>query len=99
MAGTTRRKRRNLRAWVLQQFGNGIWAPCEGCGCILTDDDMTLDRYPRPGKHGGGYTRDNVRPMCVSCNTSHDFEPDAYIECPVLVHTPFQVLGEMHVGL
>jgi hypothetical protein len=76
--GHTRRLRHNLRAWVLEQFGDGLHCLCTGCGIALTDDTMTLDRYPLPGKYGGGYTRENVRPQCAICNSSHEYEPNRY---------------------
>lgn len=81
------RHRRNLREWTLREFGNGICAPCAGCGVFLTIDDMTLDRYPQPGKMGGMYTRRNVRPMCGPCNSDHVDEPDKH-----LTYQPFAEL-------
>jgi hypothetical protein len=61
---------------MLHKFGDGTTALCIGCGMILTQDTMTVDRYPIPGRHGGRYVRPNVRPMCHPCNTSHVGEPD-----------------------
>lgn len=40
---------------------------------------MTLDRFPLPGRYGGTYSRGNVRPMCMPCNSSHLHEP-GYLE-------------------
>ena len=64
-------QRRELKAWMLQQFGDGTTAPCAFCGQPLTADTMTKDRHPIPARAGGRYTRDNVRPACLSCNASH----------------------------
>lgn len=46
---------------------------------MLTNETMTLDRFPIPGKYGGTYRRGNVRPMCLPCNTGHRYEP-GYLE-------------------
>lgn len=65
------RKRPKLRRWILHKFGDGTQAPCAGCGEMLTNDTMTIDRWPIPGRDGGQYWRNNIRPMCHPCNTSH----------------------------
>ena len=38
---------------------------------MLTAQTMTKDRYPIPGRRGGRYVRNNVRPACGPCNSSH----------------------------
>lgn len=63
-------ERRALKAWMLAEFGDGITAPCAGCGRELLWSEITRDRYPRPGRKGGKYVRGNIRPMCVSCNSA-----------------------------
>lgn len=63
-------ERRALKAWMLATFGDGITAPCAGCGRPLFWSEMTRDRYPKPGRKGGRYVRGNIRPMCLSCNSS-----------------------------
>lgn len=64
---------------MLHRFGNGIEAPCVGCGVALTNATMTIDRYPIPGRDGGKYEHGNVRPMCHDCNTGHIGEPPLYL--------------------
>lgn len=68
-------RRRHLRAWTLRKYGDGTHAPCAGCGELVDNDTMTLDRYPIPGREGGKYTLRNVRPMCAPCNNGHRYEP------------------------
>lgn len=64
--------RRRRRQWLLEEFGNGVTAPCAfGCGTILTEETMSVDRYPIPGAFGGTYARGNIRPACVPCNSRH----------------------------
>lgn len=93
MAAMSTMKRRDLRRWVLRRFGNGNVAPCTGCGRLLNHVTLTLDRYPIPGKFGGGYARANVRPMCFDCNSHHVGEPNDWIECRSLTHFPFRNLN------
>jgi hypothetical protein len=72
----TTRQRHRKRQHVLEVYGDGLEAPCQGgCGEMLTLETLTLDRYPIPGKWGGTYRNDNIRPMCVACNTAHVGEP------------------------
>lgn len=42
---------------------------CYRCGKLLTVDTVTVDRRT-PGCKGGTYRRDNIRPACLSCNSS-----------------------------
>lgn len=50
--------------------GMGIPAcRCYRCGKLLTVDTVTVDRIV-PGAHGGTYRRNNIRPACMSCNSS-----------------------------
>lgn len=69
------RRKANLRVWTLETYGDGTTAPCEGCGALLDDETLTLDRFPIPGKYDGTYRRGNVRPMCALCNGCHVNEP------------------------
>lgn len=56
---------------MLGTFGDGITVLCTGtCGQRLFWSEITRDRYPKPGRKGGRYVRGNIRPMCVSCNSS-----------------------------
>lgn len=64
----------NLRQWVIDTDGDGTGVPCEGCGRWLTYKQVTLDRFPIPGRWGGTYRRDNVRAMCRFCNNSCEFD-------------------------
>lgn len=86
--------RHNLRRWVLTAHGDGTLAPCAGCGVALTDETMTLDRYPIPGKWGGRYVRDNCRPTCAPCNSSHTGEPSPDWDGRGLLYRPFAELLE-----
>jgi len=56
-----------LRVWE-SNMGPGT-CRCYRCGCILTLSTLTVDRI-EPGAMGGRYTRDNIRPACVLCNSS-----------------------------
>lgn len=86
-------KKRGLRAWVLQEFGNGNVAPCAGCGRLLNNANLTLDRFPVPGKFGGTYRRGNLRPQCARCNNTHVGEPTDWGEFVPLTHRPFLELA------
>lgn len=77
--------RQRLRQWVLDWWGDGQTCKCVGCDTWLDNQTLTLDRYPVPGKFGGTYRRNNVRPMCYVCNHGHNMEPEledvyAYME-------------------
>lgn len=62
-------KRRELKTWMLAEFGDGITVECAfGCGKRLFYSEMTKDRYPIPGWRGGKYIKGNVRPACARCN-------------------------------
>lgn len=76
--GTTNRNvrgsaegRRRRKIWLLQQFGDGQVAPCGFCGVLVDFDSITVDRYPIPGCQGGTYRRNNIRPACGPCNSTH----------------------------
>ncbi|MHA6626903.1 HNH endonuclease [Pseudonocardia sichuanensis] len=56
------------RAFLLATFGNGEKAPCYRCGATLDDSTITTDRII-PGRDGGTYRRDNIRPACGPCNS------------------------------
>ncbi len=65
-------QRRELKVWMLAEFGDGVTAPCSfGCGRELFYSEITKDRYPIPGRKGGKYIKGNVRPACMSCNARH----------------------------
>lgn len=63
------------RRWLLSSHGDGTTASCAfGCGTMLVDDNTApnhiwVDRYPIPGRDGGTYRRDNIRPSCSNCQT------------------------------
>lgn len=40
---------------------------CFRCGCLLTIFTLTIDRI-KPGRRGGKYVRNNIRPACSQCN-------------------------------
>lgn len=61
--------RRARKTWLLVQFGNGTRARCATCPAWLTFETITVDRWPIPGCEGGTYRRDNIRPMCGTCNS------------------------------
>lgn len=42
---------------------------CYRCGKLLTFETLTVDRII-PGKFGGTYRRNNIRPACKTCNES-----------------------------
>lgn len=42
---------------------------CYRCGTLLTVETVTVDRII-PGCMGGTYRRDNIRPACLTCNSS-----------------------------
>ena len=62
------RNRAARRAYLLRTFGDGVKAPCYRCGLVLDDSTITVDRIV-PGRDGGRYTRDNIRPACGPCNS------------------------------
>lgn len=61
--------RRRRKVYLLNTWGDGFTAPCVFCKAPLTFSTMTVDRFPIPGHKGGRYTRDNIRPACLSCNS------------------------------
>lgn len=65
---TTDRARR--RWWLLVNYASDVpdTCRCYRCGVLLTIETMTVDRIV-PGKNGGGYRRNNIRPACGPCNT------------------------------
>lgn len=63
--------RRERKWWLLEKFGDGESCECaNGCGTILFFETVTVDRWPIPGVLGGTYARTNIRPTCLSCNSS-----------------------------
>lgn len=61
---------RALKTWMLSEFGDGITAPCAFCGKHLLYSEITKDRFPIAGRHGGRYVKGNIRPACMSCNAA-----------------------------
>lgn len=61
--------RRRRKRYLLDTYGDGQTCRCAFCGAELSYETVTVDRYPIPGRAGGRYTRDNVRPACGPCNT------------------------------
>jgi hypothetical protein len=61
--------RRRRKRYLLDTWGDGTTAPCAFCKVELTYDTVTVDRFPIPGRKGGRYTRDNIRPACQPCNS------------------------------
>jgi len=63
--------RRIRRDWLFNNFtadfGGGDYVRCYRCGTLLTKSTMTVDRIV-PGKLGGKYVRENIRPACGACN-------------------------------
>lgn len=50
-------------------LGTGVPAcRCYRCGILLTVETVTVDRII-PGKNGGTYRRNNIRPACGPCNS------------------------------
>jgi hypothetical protein len=67
-------QRRARKHWLLSAAagfgGNGVVVPCAvHPDELLTYDTVTADRIV-PGEHGGTYARSNLRPMCLSGNSS-----------------------------
>ena len=68
------KQRRVRKQWLLDQFGDGQYAPCMmeqhsgGCPGYVDFDSMTVDRWPLSGVKGGRYVRGNIRPAWGSCN-------------------------------
>ena len=60
--------RRRRKRYLLDTWGDGITAPCVFCKAPLSYETVTVDRFPIPGRLGGRYTRDNIRPACGDCN-------------------------------
>jgi 5-methylcytosine-specific restriction endonuclease McrA len=61
--------RRRRKHYLLATYGDGATTRCAFCKIELTADTVTVDRFPIPGKLGGRYTRDNIRPACGPCNS------------------------------
>jgi hypothetical protein len=67
--------RRVRKLWLLEEFGNGVQAPCmlrcaPGCLGTVALATITVDRI-LPGCEGGTYERSNIQPACAACNTLH----------------------------
>jgi hypothetical protein len=61
--------RRRRKQFLLDTWGDGTTTRCEFCRTLLTFQTVTVDRFPIPGRLGGRYTRDNIRPACGACNS------------------------------
>lgn len=59
--------RRSRKQFLLNKFGDGIWAKCWECGTLLTIHTIFVDRI-KPAHQGGTYRRDNIRPHCRKCS-------------------------------
>lgn len=78
--GTTNRNdrgnaadRRARKLYLLDEFGDGVTVACAlgvspNCPGTVTFDTLSVDRIV-PGIEGGRYTRDNIRPSCLPCNS------------------------------
>lgn len=66
--------RRRRKAYLLTTYGDGYTAPCAFCRVDLTWETITVDRFPVPGREGGRYTRDNIRPACSPCNSDDGWQ-------------------------
>lgn len=69
----SRKQRVNRRRWLLETWGDGVTVMCaidwdDDCAGLLTEETLTVDRYPVAGVDGGTYRRSNIRPACQSCN-------------------------------
>ncbi|MGW4114791.1 HNH endonuclease [Actinosynnema sp. NPDC004786] len=81
------------RAWLVETYGDGSTVLCYRCRTSLTVSTVTSDRII-PGSQGGTYRRDNIRPMCGTCNsitggqlsaaTRRDAPPAGPVLSPVL---------------
>lgn len=60
--------RRRRKRYLIETYGDGHTTRCAFCKAPLSYDTVTVDRFPVPGRAGGRYTRDNVRPACSLCN-------------------------------
>jgi 5-methylcytosine-specific restriction endonuclease McrA len=60
--------RRARKRFLLDKFGDGESVWCYRCPTRLTFDTVTVDRII-PGRDGGTYRRDNIRPACAPCNS------------------------------
>lgn len=65
--------RRVRKLWLLDNFGNGIKAPCmmrcsPDCEGTVSLATITVNRII-PGCEGGKYVHDNIEPACSPCNT------------------------------
>lgn len=61
--------RRRRRIWLIAAWGDGTHVLCVFCGAILTEATVTVDRII-PGVLEGSYERGNIRPACLSCNST-----------------------------
>lgn len=66
--------RRRRKSYLLTTYGDGYTAPCAFCHAELSWETVTVDRFPIPGREGGRYTRDNIRPACGPCNSDDGWQ-------------------------
>lgn len=64
--------RRRRRQWLLDKYGNGRVARCWECNARVDMQTMIVDRIV-PGKHGGTYRRNNIRPQCWVCSNKQGY--------------------------
>ena len=63
------RDRAVRRQWLVDTFGDGLVVACVHCKTLLTKDTVSPDRIIL-GVDGGRYTRDNIQPSCLPCQSS-----------------------------
>lgn len=65
--------RRARKTWLLEMYGDGQEAPCslelsDRCLVFVTFSTISVDRIV-PGRLGGTYRRENIRPACEPCQS------------------------------
>lgn len=63
--------RRARRRWLIATYQSDLhpaMCRCYRCGALLSEETVTVDRIV-PGKKGGRYRRNNIRPACARCNS------------------------------
>lgn len=65
------RDRKRRRQWLLDEYGDGVTAPCWLCDEPVNISTLEVDRIVP----GGPYARYNIRPACAGCNRSRSDLP------------------------
>lgn len=65
--------RRARKLWLLEMYGDGQEADCalalsDRCLVVVTFETLSVDRIV-PGRLGGTYRRENIRPACEPCQS------------------------------